>query len=206
MRRLLTVRMSLLVLIGVAVFFLLKGMINEETFVDGIALFFLVSIGLVIYFLLLRNDFKVYKESKNILSFMPTLIGATFVFGIMAYNKSNVNRLNSPTLLKAHYNADLGGLSIDFKQSGEWIRTSTDILSNRYQYGTYEIKDSFITIHSSNMNEFDCKKFLIRTGNQPANDGSIQGHAYKGDLICIGENGKESANKLTFYLSVDNRH
>ncbi|HEY1047274.1 MAG TPA: hypothetical protein VGF79_12590 [Bacteroidia bacterium] len=180
-------------------------MIKQETIVDGIALFFLLIVGFVIYLLMVSNDIEVFKESRNLLSFVPTVIGGFVILCNWGFNKAHTNRLDSPTLLKGAYNADLGSLFLDFKQNGECIMLSAGILSDSYEYGTYDINDSIITIHALSGNNFICNKLLIRSQNQSSKDGSNAGNSNKGYLMCIDNKGNEVKNGFHFNLFEDNR-
>ncbi|WP_152538306.1 hypothetical protein [Aquimarina megaterium] len=130
---------------------------------------------------------------KNNRDFSTILVGLLIFLlnvGIYSFYESKVN---SESLIKARI---FGGYT-DFKKNGEYVIISGSWASRTHFYGTYEMKDSIITVDREKFDDvLTTNRFVIRKSDtlvtESYKDKDIIIDKY---LIQIDKNGKEIKRK-----------
>lgn len=111
---------------------------------------FVEIILLILYLLLLVINivwsFNKYKRKKKHIVFFPVFIGILMLSFVLIIKKDIYNEFNKPTLVKAYYDGDYNGVSIDFKKDGTYIIDDFLIGFNHYEYGYYRIERDTILL------------------------------------------------------------
>lgn len=181
---------------------------TEDFIFDGIIFFFIGVVGLMFFVWTIRLDYQEYKQSKTIISYLPTKIGFVFILMISGLHVYQKKIINSPTLIRAFYDGGYNGISIDLKENGDWIIANGSGLGQSYFYGSYSIIDSIITLDEIDFDEvLNSDKLVIRTMTtvfkQHATE--VEDTIHTDYLIQIGKNGKELNTDVRFRVLVDNR-
>ena len=156
--------LSLLVISGIYyLYFSIKTVDNTFIF-DGIIYFLLILLFIVFFTTTFRNDFKTFRVSKNYKSFLFTVIGTLIIIlniGCQLYLSS---RDNSEILLKAFYDGDYNGSSLEFRKDGTYKFGNGSGLGESIQRGSYYIIDTVITLDKNNIdNVIESKTLVLRS-------------------------------------------
>ncbi|WKZ77371.1 MAG: hypothetical protein QY319_09515 [Candidatus Kapaibacterium sp.] len=199
-------RIILLTIFGTWFAYKLYKTTQDDFFLDGIILFVIALVGLLIFIWTIREDSKGFKTSRKMTCYVPTSIGLLFILtnvGLFYYQDS---KTNSPTLISGFYDGGFNGFSVDFKTDGNYVMANGSGLGQSYFYGTYSIKDSIITIDKSNIdNCIKTNKLVIRTENYYPKD-SVDLLKSKANYITqVDDNGIEIDKEFRFRVTEDNR-
>lgn len=178
-----------------------------EIFVfDGIILFGVAFVGLLIFIWTIGKDSKAFKTSQKWTNFLPTSIGLLFILaniGVFYYQDS---KTNSPSLIRGFYDGGFNGFLVDFKKNGNYVMSNGSGLGQSYFYGTYTLQDSIITIDKSNIdNCIRSNKLVIRNENYFINDRIDQIKSKANYITQIDNNGNEIDKEFRFRVIEDNR-
>ncbi len=181
------IKKVLLIFLGsVFAFILYKSYHYDNIF--QILIYLLIGIPWIIIFIKSLLIFK-----KNNRDFSTILVGLLIFLlnvGIYSFYESKVN---SESLIKARI---FGGYT-DFKKNGEYVIISGSWASRTHFYGTYEMKDSIITVDREKFDDvLTTNRFVIRKSDtlvtESYKDKDIIIDKY---LIQIDKNGKEIKRK-----------
>ena len=149
------------------------------------------AIILFIFFNVLFNNKKKYKNIKNLKSYSLILVGIILVIvnlGIFTFYEIKLNAL---TLLKTQNH----GVYADFKQDGTYIIKSGSWGSRKHFYGKYSIEDSIIKVDRKTFDDvLVSNTFVIRKVNNAF--GKDEKNGTRNYLIELDRNGKEIKNRL----------
>lgn len=180
---------------------------HEDIFIDGIILFAIAVVGLIIFVRTIVKDYKDFKSSHQIKSYIPTSIGLLFILlaiGLVFYQN---NRLNSPTLISGFNDGGFNSFSVDFKVNGNYVMTNGSGLGQSYFYGKYRIQDSIITIDKTNIdNWIKTNKLIIKTDNYFIKDSSNSPKLNADFITQIDNAGNEIDKEFRFRVTEDNRN
>lgn len=155
-----------------------------------------VFILIAFFFLcwVLSKDLKSFKSEKSKKYLASSIIGITFIILIVCINWRISYDFNKPTLLKAYYDGDINGASIDFKEDRTYIFENSAIGISHYEYGTYSLRDNSITLDKKGIdNVINSDRLIIQT---------IETDCF---IKQVNELGKIIENETEFKVTVDNR-
>lgn len=136
------------------------------------------------------------------------MTGLSFIMIIIVLHLYQDNKINSSTLIRAFYDGDYNGFSIDLKENGNYIMANGSGLGQSYFYGKYSIKDSIITLDKSNIDKvIRTNKLVIRTVTNIFQQDTIEGEdtTYADWIFQIDKNGKVIDKDFRFRVTDDNR-
>lgn len=88
---------------------------------DGIIFGGIALIGIAYWIWSTTKDIKQYKQTKSNRFLIGAILGILFIGLIIGLNWKNNSEFNKPTLVRAYYDGDFNGTSIDFKTDGTYI-------------------------------------------------------------------------------------
>ncbi len=197
-------RIVILSLFGILFAYKLYQSTQEVFFFDGIIMFVIAFIGLLIFVFTIFKNIKEYELSQDWSSFFPTFVGLFFILSNVGLNYYIGVKMNSPTLIRGFYDGDFNGFSVDFKSNGSYIMANGSGLGESYFYGNYTLKDSIITLDKSNIDNCIKTNILVIRKEQYTPDDSNYKKEIK-YIIQIDNKGKEIINELSFRVTIDNR-
>ncbi|WP_380283518.1 hypothetical protein [Hymenobacter rubripertinctus] len=140
--------MILLLVFGVWYFYEQYRMAESDFMLDGILLFFIAVCGICFYGWSVIKDRQQYALTKRINSYFTTILGFIILLSNLCFQD---NRMNSESLIKGFYDGGFNGFMVDFKKNGSYVMANGSGLGQSYFYGVYSIKDSVITLDTSNI-------------------------------------------------------
>jgi len=176
---------------------------------DTYIFIFIGFAGLLVFAITVYKDIFDYLKTKKGISFIPTFTGLFFLLVILGLNLYINNKTTSATIIKAFYDGDYNGFSIDLKENGEYIMENGSAMGATYYYGMYSMKDSTITLDVSNIdNVLKSNRLVLRTiqnvyPQDPTADDAKQSSTY---LIQIDSQGRELTKGLRFRVTEDKRN
>lgn len=191
-------RIISLIILGIWIAYMMNRRSREDFFLDGLLLAPITIIGLVIFIGTVYKEYKEFRITRRLSSYLATYIGLFFLFlniGLMWYYES---RVNSPSLISGFYDGGFNGFSVDFKKDGNYVMANGSGLGQTYFYGKYSIKDSIITIDKSNIdNCIKTNRLLIRIIDSVGSDANY--------ITQIDSNGDEISKEFRFRVVLDER-
>lgn len=156
--------LSLLVITGIYyLYFSIKTADNTFIF-DGVIYFLLILLFTVFFAITIKNDFKSFKVSKNYKSFLFTIIGFLIIIINIGCQLCLSSRDNSEILLKAFYDGDYNGSSLELRKDGTYKFGNGSGLGESVQRGKYSINDAIITLDKDNIdNVIESKTLVLRS-------------------------------------------
>ena len=202
-----TLRIILLFLFGTWFTCKLHQTSQDDFFFDGIILLIIAFLGLLILIWTILKDYKEFKTSQNLRSFLSTSIGLLFILTNIGLYYYQDNKTNSPTLISGFNDGGFNGFSVDFKTNGNYVMANFSGLGQSYFYGTYTLKDSIITIDKSNIdNCIRTNTFVIRTEQYFLPLATISKIGQANYITQIDNEGIEIDKDFRFRVREDNRN
>ena len=156
-----TVRLILILLVGVLLTYLTYKSIYQSFFFEVVIWAGLILIGLLIFVWTIIKDIQLFESQKRVQNFTLTFLSLFFIAVILILGIKISNNFNKPTLLKVFYDGDYNGTSIDFKTDGTYIFDNSAMgLLDTYFYGTYKIDGNKITMDRSTIDNLTNLKYL----------------------------------------------
>jgi len=154
---------SLLIITGIYyICFSLKTADNTFIF-DGVIYFILILLFIVFFTITFKHDFKTFKVSKSYKSFFFTAIGTLIIILNIGCQLYLASRDSSEIILKAFYNGDFNGSSLEFRKDGTYKFGNGSGLGESTQRGNFSVNDSIITLDRNNIdNVIESKTLVIR--------------------------------------------
>ncbi|WP_205318036.1 hypothetical protein [Kordia sp. SMS9] len=128
-------------------------------------------------------------------------IGIAFIAVIAGLNWKNNAEFNKQTLVRAYYDGDFNGTSIDFKEDGTYIFDNQAIGFSTYVYGNYKINGQSIRLERSEIDNV-IKTDLLEIKNIVENGIDHLAGTY---IFQIEPNGNELKLATKFRVVEDNR-
>jgi len=155
---------SLLIIIGVYYLYFSVRNIDNTFIFDGVIYFLLILLFIVFYIITFRNDFKTFKVLKNYKSFLFTAIGSLIIILNIGCHLYLSSRDNSEVVLKAFYDGDYNGSSLEFRKDGTYKFGNGSGLGVSIQRGYYSMNDSIITLDKDDIDKvIESKTLVIRS-------------------------------------------
>lgn len=166
-------------------------------FLLGIVIF----IGLSFWIWLSFKDFKLYKSTRKRRFLIGPILGAIFSGLIIGISLKNKSEFNKPTLVRAYYDGDFNGTSIDFKTDGTYIFDNHAIGFSEYVYGKYKINGQSIKLDRNEIEN------VIKTDQLEIKEIAKDGIDYLAGayIFQIETNGNEIERATKFRVVEDNR-
>ncbi|MFB2121245.1 hypothetical protein [Parapedobacter sp. 2B3] len=140
------IRLALICLIGIPLVHYTIKFQYEQFVDDALIWFFLLIAGTIVLIWTLIADIRNYRFTREIGALFPALLGIAFLITILAIEYRVQARFNKATWVRADYDGDINGVSIDFKIDGSYVLNNHVIGSSDYSYGNYTIDGNRITL------------------------------------------------------------
>ena len=184
----------------------LKTLISsyQEDFLFDFVIFSVIgTLFLIPFIATIREDYKDFLQTKKIGGFFSTFIGSIMIVFASGFYLTKENAINSPTLLRAFYDGDYNGVSIDLKSNGDYIIANGSGLGQNYFYGTYVLADSIIVLDKKRIdNVIKSDHLVIRSIEQDYEEASGKFIDY---IYQIDGEGGNLNSELRFRIVTDSR-
>lgn len=181
------IRQIALLIIGILLVCLTWRSKYEVSVFDVILSIPLLILGPILFFITLYKEIIQYKKEKQLINLCFTFSSLIFITIIITTNININSTFSKPTLLRAYYDGDFNGSSIDFKTDNTYIFENSAIGFSTYIYGNYSIIENKITLDTNNLdNAIETNKLEIREIETQDRD-SIKPEKY---LFLVNEEGK----------------
>jgi hypothetical protein len=119
---------------------------TDFNFFDVYLFLFLVLSAVILFIINLYKDIKQFKAKKTFTSFLPTMVCTITAFSVWAVVENSSDESKSPIILFASYDSGVAGSWFEFRKDSTYRFTSANPLGESKIEGTYQIKDSVISI------------------------------------------------------------
>ncbi|AXG69075.1 hypothetical protein KORDIASMS9_01294 [Kordia sp. SMS9] len=193
----------LIVILGIGIFLMYQVYQFKFSFFvfDGIIFGTIAFFGSTYWIWAVYKDIRAYKSTKNSRFLMIPSIGIAFIAVIAGLNWKNNAEFNKQTLVRAYYDGDFNGTSIDFKEDGTYIFDNQAIGFSTYVYGNYKINGQSIRLERSEIDNV-IKTDLLEIKNIVENGIDHLAGTY---IFQIEPNGNELKLATKFRVVEDNR-
>ena len=153
--------------------------------------FFIISI---------YKGIKYFKLKKNKFELMPIFFGFIIIFIFFGFWYKCEKMDISPIILRANYDGDINGFSLEFRKDGTYKFCNYSVLGGKYFRGKYLMKDSIITLDRNNIDDvIKSNQLAIRKISENYN-----GREYK--IVQINKNHQRIENEyFDFVITIDKR-
>lgn len=189
------IRLLLIGLIGIPLVYYTDKFQYEQFFGDEVIWLFLLFAGTIVLVWTLIADIGNYRFTREKGALFPTLLGIAFLITILAIEYRVQARFNKPTWVRAYYDGDINGVSIDFKTDGSYVLNSHTIGLSHYNYGNYTIVENRITLDKTFNQVVPTRWFEIRQRSD------TQGSKW---LFQLSDEGA-ILDSVSFKVTIDNR-
>ena len=162
---------------------------------------FVIIIGAIFWTWAGLRDIKAYKQNQKKRFLIGPILGLIFCALILVIKWKNNAEFNKPTLVRAYYDGDFNGTSIDLKTDGTYIFDNHAIGFSDYVYGNYKIDDKFISLDRNEINGV-IKTDLLEIKNFTENGVDFMTGTY---ILQIEPNGNVIERATKFRIVEDNR-
>lgn len=148
-------------LLGALILFILVITANESFFLITFLLLFLSGFFVLASVKTYIKDIKSYRTTKSLWVFLPTLTSALFIITFITINYILVGRDISPVIVKAFYQGNYGNSTLELRQDGTY-KFRKSFLNDQDYRGTYQLKDSLLTLDSGIDTNILSRKLIIK--------------------------------------------
>lgn len=196
-------RQITILIIGFTLVYLTWRSKHEVSLFDTMFWIPLLLTGTILALVTLYKEIKLYRKEKKLVNFAFTYCSLSFIIIIITLQININSNFSKPTLLRASYDGDFNGSSIDFKTDNTYIFENSAIGFSSYLYGDYSIIQNKITLDTNNLdNTIETNKLEIREIETQDRD-SIKPEKY---LFLVNEEGKIIDKYFIFKITEDNRY
>lgn len=146
------------------------------------------SLCLVVF--VIRHDARTYRQTKNILSYTPTICFIVMVGFCCSLQYYYYRREHVPVLVYGNYDGDYNGTSIALRNDGTY-QVNNYCLGDCFFYGKYTMRDSIVTLDRDLIDNVVTRHLVIRRSETA--------------IIQVDTNGQELTEYDRFRLIKDNR-
>ena len=126
---------------------------EEESVFDGLILFFLGISFQTFFIISIYRGIKNFRIANRPFELLPMFLGLIFVFVFLEILYKNERIDSSPIVLRANYDGDINGFSLEFRKDGTYKFCNYSVLGGKYFRGKYLLKDSIITLDRNNIDD-----------------------------------------------------
>ncbi|QEE49040.1 hypothetical protein FUA48_05435 [Flavobacterium alkalisoli] len=195
-------RQITILIIGFTLVYLTWRSKHEVSLFDAMFWIPLLLTGTILALVTLYKEIKLYRKEKKLVNFTFTYCSLSFIIIIITLQININSNFSKPTLLRASYDGDFNGSSIDFKTDSTYIFENFAIGFSTYIYGNYRINQNKITLDTNNLdNLIETDKLEIQKVKTQDRD-SIKKEKY---LFPINDKGEIIDYYLSLKVVEDNR-
>jgi len=175
----------------------------QTFFLEAVVWVFSMCVGIILFLWSTVQDYKNYKSSKEVLSFLPTAIAVILTVLILSVQYDINADFEKPSLLTVYYDGDFNGTGIDFKNDGTYIFQSSAVGMSNFQYGNYQIYGDKIVIDKNELENVVMTNMLeVRPGQIEYAD-STRSEKF---LYQLSNSGHIIDDAIEFRVVIDNRN
>ena len=176
--------------------------IYEEEFIFDFEILFFIGVLFIVFFIItIYRGIKNFRIANRPFELLPMFLGLIFVFVFLGILYKNERIDSSPIVLRANYDGDINGFSLEFRKDGTYKFCNYSVLGGKYFRGKYLMKDSIITLDRNNIDDvIKSNQLAIRKISENYN-----GREYK--IFQINKNHQRIENEyFDFVITIDKRN
>ena len=174
----------------------------EEEFIFDFEILFFIGVLFIVFFIItIYRGIKNFRIANRPFELLPMFLGLIFVFVFLGILYKNERIDSSPIVLRANYDGDINGFSLEFRKDGTYKFCNYSVLGGKYFRGKYLMKDSNITLDRNNIDDvIKSNQLAIRKISE-----NYKGREYK--IVQINKNHQRIENEyFDFVINIDKRN
>ncbi len=174
----------------------------EEEFIFDFEILFFIGVLFIVFFIItIYRGIKNFRIVNRPFELLPMFLGLIFVFVFFGILYKNERIDSSPIVLRANYDGDINGFSLEFREDGTYKFFNYSVLGGKYFRGKYLLKDSIITLDRNNIDDvIKSNQLAIRKISE-----NYKGREYK--IVQINKNHQRIENEyFDFVITIDKRN
>lgn len=174
----------------------------EEEFIFDFEILFFIGVLFIVFFIItIYRGIKNFRIDNRPIELLPMLLGLIFVFVFLGILYKNERIDSSPIVLRANYDGDINGFSLEFGKDGTYKFCNYSVLGGKYFRGKYLLKDSIITLDRNNIDDvIKSNQLAIRKISE-----NYKGREYK--IVQINKNHQRIENEyFNVVITIDKKN
>ena len=174
----------------------------EEEFIFDFEILFFIGVLFIVFFIItIYRGIKNFRIDNRPIELLPMLLGLIFVFVFLGILYKNERIDSSPIVLRANYDGDINGFSLEFRKDGTYKFFNYSFLGGKYFRGKYLLKDSIITLDRNNIDDvIKSNQLAIRKISE-----NYKGREYK--IVQINKNHQRIENEyFNIVITIDKKN
>ena len=174
----------------------------EEEFIFDFEILFFIGVLFIVFFIItIYRGIKNFRIANRPFELLPMFLGLIFVFVFLGILYKNERIDSSPIVLRANYDGDINGFSLEFRKDGTYKFCNYSVLGGKYFRGKYLLKDSIITLDRNNIDDvIKSNQLAIRKISENYN-----GREYK--IVQINKNHQRIENEyFDVVITIDKKN
>ena len=174
----------------------------EEEFIFDFEILFFIGVLFIVFFIItIYRGIKNFRIANRPFELLPMFLGLIFVFVFLGILYKNERIDSSPIVLRANYDGDINGFSLEFREDGTYKFFNYSVLGGKYFRGKYLLKDSIITLDRNNIDDvIKSNQLAIRKISENYN-----GREYK--IVQINKNHQRIENEyFDVVITIDKKN
>ena len=139
----------------------------EEEFIFDFEILFFIGVLFIVFFIItIYRGIKNFRIANRPFELLPMFLGLIFVFVFLGILYKNGRLDSSPIVLRANYDGDINGFSLEFRKDGTYKFFNYSFFGGKYYRGKYTLRDSILILDKNNIdNVISTNKLVIRNFN-----------------------------------------
>ena len=139
----------------------------EEEFIFDFEILFFIGVLFIVFFIItIYRGIKNFRIANRPFELLPMFLGLIFVFVFLGILYKNGRLDSSPIVLRANYDGDINGFSLEFRKDGTYKFFNYSFFGGKYYRGNYTLRDSILILDKNNIdNVISTNKLVIRNFN-----------------------------------------
>ena len=139
----------------------------EEEFIFDFEILFFIGVLFIVFFIItIYRGIKNFRIANRPFELLPMFLGLIFVFVFLGILYKNERIDSSPIVLRANYDGDINGFSLEFRKDGTYKFFNYSFFGGKYYRGKYKLRDSILILDKNNIdNVIRTNKLVIRNFN-----------------------------------------
>ena len=174
----------------------------EEEFIFDFEILFFIGVLFIVFFIItIYRGIKNFRIANRPFELLPIFLGLIFVFVFLGILYKNERIDSSPIVLRANYDGDINGFSLEFGKDGTYKFCNYSVLGGKYFRGKYLLKDSIITLDRNNIDDvIKSNQLAIRKISE-----NYKGREYK--IVQINKNHQRIENEyFDVVITIDKKN
>lgn len=174
----------------------------EEEFIFEFEILFFIGVLFIVFFIItIYRGIKNFRIANRPFELLPIFLGLIFVFVFLGILYKNERIDSSPIVLRANYDGDINGFSLEFRKDRTYKFCNYSVLGGKYFRGKYLLKDSIITLDRNNIDDvIKSNQLAIRKISE-----NYKGREYK--IVQINKNHQRIENEyFDVVITIDKKN